>query len=116
MGWGFDERGHGYPNAHTPRELVLDRQEPRFEQLERFFNKIRVDVRTGPMGEQLRVKTIHGLEPMAGEFELDALAPLAGCEVRRALDLREYSFFIVPMYVLISNLFHRLLSSSVSYR
>ena len=68
------------------------------------------------MGEQLHVKTIHGLEPMAGEFELDALAPLAGCEVRRALDLREYSFFIVPMYVLISNLFHRLLSSSVSYR
>jgi hypothetical protein len=106
----------GYLNARTPRELVLDRQEPRFKQLERFFNKIRVDVRTGLRGEHLRVKTIHGLEPMAGEFELHALAPLAGCEVRRALDLCEYFFFIVPMHVLISNIFHRLLSSSVTNR
>jgi len=59
----------GLLNLRTPRELVLDRQDPKFKKLEKFLNKLRVDVRTGPGGQRSRVKTIRGLEPMAGEFE-----------------------------------------------
>jgi len=58
-----------YLNARTPRELVLERHEPRFKQLEKFLNKVRVEVQTGPRGERSRIKTIRGLEPMAGDFE-----------------------------------------------
>jgi hypothetical protein len=33
------------------------------------LKKVRVEVRTGPGGQRSRIKTIRGLEPMAGEFE-----------------------------------------------
>jgi eukaryotic translation initiation factor 2C len=59
----------GFLNLRTIRDLVLDRQDPQFKKLEKFLNKLRVDVRTGPGGERSRVKTIRGLEPFAGEFE-----------------------------------------------
>jgi len=61
----------GYLNvfAHQPQKLVLERQDPQFKRLERFLNKVRVQVQTGPRGQRSRVKTIRGLEPMAGEFE-----------------------------------------------
>ncbi|KIM49646.1 hypothetical protein M413DRAFT_113312 [Hebeloma cylindrosporum] len=55
--------------ARAPRELVMDHQDPRFKRLEKFLNKVRVEVRTGSGGQRSRVKTIRGLEPMAGEFQ-----------------------------------------------
>lgn len=59
----------GFLNLRTVRDLVLDRQDANFKKLEKFLNKLRVNVRTGPGGERSRIKTIRGLEPMAGEFE-----------------------------------------------
>ena len=57
------------PKVRRVRDLVWDRQEPDFKKLETFLNKLRVKVQTGPGGQRSRIKTIRGLEPMAGEFK-----------------------------------------------
>ena len=55
--------------ARTARDLALDSQHPNFKKLEKFLNKVRVVVQTGPGGQRSRIKTIRGLEPMVAEFK-----------------------------------------------